>query len=105
MGRSWENWDVEGVAHLVEALWQNETENAYRDELAELVRTNAQIPSPFILEVGCGTGLVYEKLLSTFGGQLQYIGVDTSLNMLSLARHKFPDALFLYGDGNELVFK
>ena len=46
-----------------------------------------------VLDVGCGTGLLLEHLNPNY-----YLGVDISNGMLDVAREKFPDRDFRWGD-------
>lgn len=48
-----------------------------------------------ILEIGCGTGNLAPKFSANFK---EYIGLDYSEHMLSLARGKFPEGNFIQGD-------
>ncbi len=106
MSRDWENWDVSGIAGEIQAIWRSsEKEDAHREQLADIVCSNVSTSNPSILEVGCGTGLIYEKLASKLSVDATYIGVDSSLNMLHIARNNFPQGQFIYGDGYELVFR
>jgi ubiquinone/menaquinone biosynthesis C-methylase UbiE len=106
MGRDWENWDVSGVASEIQTIWlSSDEENAHRKQLADLVCGRISTSDPSILEVGCGTGLVYEQLAARHNIVTNYIGVDSSLKMLEIARRNFPRGQFVYGDGYELVFR
>ncbi|MDX8451974.1 class I SAM-dependent methyltransferase [Mesorhizobium sp. VK9D] len=106
MSRDWENWDVSGIASEIQTIWlSSDEENAHREQLADLVCGRIPASDPSILEVGCGTGLVYEKLAAKHKLITNYIGIDSSLKMLEIARRNFPRGQFLYGDGYELVFR
>ncbi|RWK23429.1 MAG: methyltransferase domain-containing protein [Mesorhizobium sp.] len=106
MSRDWENWDVGGIANEIHTIWQNSPiEDAHRQELVDIVSGYAASTAPSILEVGCGTGLIYQKLISNLPTGASYIGVDSSLKMLDIARRGFPEGEFLFGDGYGLVFK
>ena len=48
-----------------------------------------------VLELGCGTGNLAPKLSSEFK---EYLGLDYSDDMLSIAREKFPSGNFIQGD-------
>jgi len=41
-----------------------------------------------VLDIGCGTGLNFPRLLATVGPSGQVVGVDRSREMLEVARHK-----------------
>lgn len=106
MSRPWEKWDSDGVADTIEAHWESDTERAHRRDLADLVTQSISgCTTISLLEVGCGSGRVYERLVENPNLTVDYVGIDVSLNMLAKARHKFPAGRFLYGDGNELVFR
>ena len=106
MGRDWENWDVSGVASEIQTIWQNSpVETAHRAQLADIVLRHAPTPLRCVLEVGCGTGLIYEKLVTILPAATQYVGVDSSVKMLEIARENFPHGRFIYGDGYGLVFR
>lgn len=106
MKRAWQNWDVGGVAETIEGYWQNDPlEAAHRVELTELVSRYIIHPQSSVLEVGCGTGLVYERLVPSLVANDKYVGVDVSEKMLAIARRKFPQGTFLPGDGYELEFE
>jgi len=51
-----------------------------------VVRLAAGCPGKRILEVGCGEGLLLEKLAGVAGAELELYGVDTDPGRLSLAR-------------------
>jgi len=106
MSRAWENWDVSGIASEIQTIWlSSDEENAHREQLADLVHSRISASNTSILEVGCGTGLVYEKLVAKHQISINYIGIDSSLKMLEIARRNFPKGQFVYGDGYELVFR
>ncbi|WP_091582170.1 class I SAM-dependent methyltransferase [Mesorhizobium qingshengii] len=107
MSRDWDNWDVSGIASEIQKIWQNSPiEDAHRQELVDIVLHRVALPpAPSILEVGCGTGLIYEKLVRSLPSDASYMGVDSSVKMLEIARGSFPEGEFLFGDGYELVFR
>ena len=106
MSRDWENWDVRGVAGEIQTIWRSsEEEDAHREQLANIVFSYASNRDPSILEVGCGTGLIYEKLANKTEIDIEYTGVDSSIKMLEIARQNFPGGQFLFGDGYELFFR
>jgi ubiquinone/menaquinone biosynthesis C-methylase UbiE len=101
--RFWQNWDDPGVADVIDSYWNNTpSESKHRDLLVYLVSkyiTNKD----HLLEVGSGTGLVYEKLRRLIDDQ-HYTGVDVSRNMLEIAKERFPSANFLQADVFHLPF-
>lgn len=106
MSRDWENWDISGVANEIQAIWQESAEEAaHREQLVDIVSRYVTGAQTSILEVGSGTGLIYEKLVTNLPVTARYTGVDSSVKMLEIARENFPQGQFLYGDGYELVFR
>ncbi|MER9603776.1 class I SAM-dependent methyltransferase [Mesorhizobium sp. M0243] len=107
MTRDWDNWDVSGIADEIQAIWQNSPiEDAHRQELVDIVLHRVTLPpESSILEVGCGTGLIYEKLVTGLPSGAIYTGIDSSVKMLEKAREGFPTGTFLFGDGYNLGFE
>jgi ubiquinone/menaquinone biosynthesis C-methylase UbiE len=106
MIRAWDNWDVGGIADEIQSIWQNSpTEDAHREELVNIVSHHVDSPAPSILEVGCGTGLIYEKLANSILSDSRYIGIDSSIKMLEKAISNFPEGEFILGDGYNLAFR
>ncbi|WP_181181566.1 class I SAM-dependent methyltransferase [Mesorhizobium sp. B3-1-6] len=106
MSRDWENWDVGEIANEIHSIWQNSPiEDAHRQELVDIVLGHFPATAPSILEVGCGTGLIHQKLVRHLPTGASYMGVDSSLKMLDIARRNFPEGEFHFGDGYGLVFK
>ncbi|TGR80312.1 class I SAM-dependent methyltransferase, partial [Mesorhizobium sp. M2D.F.Ca.ET.223.01.1.1] len=104
--RDWENWDVGDIAKEIHSIWQNSpVEDAHRQELVDIVMRCGSPAIPSILEVGCGTGLIYHKLADRLPPGSSYLGVDSSLKMLKIARRNFPKGDFHFGDGYGLVFE
>lgn len=103
--RDWERWDSPDVAETIESYWLGSAlERAHRETLAELCAPYLPASGPDVLEVGCGTGLVYEQLVPRLLPNERYTGVDVSETMLAIGRRKFPRARFLAGDGYDLQF-
>lgn len=103
--RSWEGWDAPGVAEMVEQTWRmSGTEMEYRTILASVVARNLS-DGMSILEVGCGTGLVYGALKKATTARFKYVGVDVSEAMLGIARKSFSDGDFRIGDVFDLDFE
>ncbi|HEX6900078.1 MAG TPA: class I SAM-dependent methyltransferase [Thermoanaerobaculia bacterium] len=102
---AWRLWDQPGVARTIEALWQGSLyETAHRDVLANLSALYVSSPDLKILEVGCGTGRIYQRLVPRLVPNASYTGIDISASMLEIAREKFPQGRFLEGDGYALQF-
>lgn len=104
--RSWERWDDAGVADTIDSYWAGSAhEKVHRQALAELSALFLDRPERDVLEVGCGTGLVYEQLVPRLVAPERYTGLDVSARMLDIARRKHPHARFLQGDGYSLPFE
>lgn len=98
--RPWEIW-TPSVAKKVDEYWtSNVDEMNHRKKLASVVINNMRGCST-ILEVGCGTGLVYGALADIIP-DIKYKGVDNSRPMLRIAKSRFPDVDFDFGDAFEL---
>ncbi|HEY0515460.1 MAG TPA: class I SAM-dependent methyltransferase [Thermoanaerobaculia bacterium] len=104
--RDWERWDGEGVAETIESYWLGSAhERVHREALADLCAPYLQPAAGLdVLEVGCGTGLIYERLVPRLIPNERYTGVDVSERMLAIGRGKFPRARLLAGDGYGLRF-
>jgi|CXWL01.1.fsa_nt_gi ubiquinone/menaquinone biosynthesis C-methylase UbiE len=101
----WQHWDEPGVADWIESYWQGSLhESAQRQVVANLCARLLGSRTTSFLEVGCGTGLVYERLVPTLLEADSYTGVDISERMLAFAHAKFPQGRFLKGSGYELAF-
>ena len=99
--RPWEVWDNVGTAEQVDDYWTNSpAELDHRAKLARLVKEYLAADSS-LLEVGCGTGLVYKALEIQMPG-LDYTGIDNSRQMLAIARKRYPGVRFQQGDAFKL---
>jgi SAM-dependent methyltransferase len=103
--RDWENWDGDGVAETIESYWLGSAhERVHREVLADLCAPLLAASGTEALEVGCGTGMIYERLVPRLLANERYTGVDVSERMLEIGRRKFPKARLLAGDGYGLKF-
>lgn len=102
--RYWENWDDPQVAQVIDSYWISNCDEIQHRELLAALMAPFLTPSTCILEVGSGTGLVYEKLLPLMT-QKNYTGIDNSSNMLTIAKARFPQARFLKADVFNLPFE
>ncbi len=103
--RPWEDpWrTVESVAQI-EQVWQtSQVEDRWRNWVAAIVAPLIG-QGERILEVGCGSGLIYEALYKVLDARLHYTGVDNSVLMLQKARGAFPKVSFSSGDAFALRF-
>lgn len=55
-----------------------------------------------ILDLGCGNGRYYQALKDK---NVFYTGVDNSLNLINIAKTKYPEADFVVGDALHLPFE
>lgn len=97
--REWENWDKGEIARSVDKYWCGDSLEAewrkvlVRDIEAEIGRGTS------ILEVGCGSGLIYHEMLKRrIVTTKSYIGGDVSQKMLEIARGRFPQTSFSHLD-------
>ncbi len=75
---------------------------AHLREFFNLVRRYA-VPNQLVLDVGCGTGVMAERLLSC--GYRRLVTVDISFAMLREAKKKAPSLTAIVCDGEHLPFK
>jgi len=106
-GRSWEVWDEHGKAENIDAYWRgSQSERQHRRSLAVLVKTQMLSPAQSLLEVGCGTGLVYAALIDEVGTQLHYLGIDNSEAMLKIAKSRYgPVVSKRFEDGDAFALR
>lgn len=92
-------WNIHaaGYDHLYKSRW-SELEN--KDITHRLSVLMYRSPCR-ILDLGSGTGLGYE--LSRQLTNANYIGIDISQEMISVAKQKWPDAIFLQQPMNDLT--
>lgn len=60
-------------------------------------------PKSYVLDLCCGTGDLC-GIISDFQRKIRIIGVDNSLNMLKIAKSKYPNLTFIQGDCTNLPF-
>lgn len=60
-------------------------------------------PKSFVLDLCCGTGDLC-GIISHTGKKIRVIGMDNSLNMLKIAKSKYPELIFMEGDCTNLPF-
>jgi len=101
-------WDEGNVAKAIDTYWlTSPMEIEWRRLLIEdMKQTVFTEPRPYpILEVGCGSGLIYEAMeLAGLTTPELYVGGDVSKSMLELARSRY-DATFQELDGLKLPFE
>lgn len=92
-------WDDHGVAEAINDYWEkSDFEHEHRAAVAKIIQ---RLGSATVLDVGCGTGLLY-ALLAEKGG---YCGIDSSIEMLRIARKQQSHAQFVRGDARCLPFR
>jgi SAM-dependent methyltransferase len=102
--RNWEQWDRKGISQMIDTYWlASHDEAEHRKKLSTLVQ-KWMLPEERILEVGCGSGLVYKEFVSSFLPPSAYTGVDISDAMLEIATRRFPEGVFYKGDLYRLSF-
>lgn len=76
----------------------------YQHVVGEVMRVAAGVPSPRVLDLGCGTGALAACLLDAIPG-CSLAGVDLSPRMVEVARARLRDrAEVLLGDAERLPF-
>jgi len=55
-----------------------------------------------ILDLGCGTGANFSRLVAHHMRFKTYTGVDFSIKMLEIARKRFPQGTFVHGDARAI---
>lgn len=92
-------WTPEAVIDA-EACWQMPHEKLLRRVYSDMVKSAG---SKDILEVGCGTGMVY-RAFRTNGITVPYTGLDISPAMLKRCKAQSPDCSVILGTADELPF-
>lgn len=93
--REWENWDSGNAAQAIDEYWRTSpVEAAWRQILMVDMQQVFEGPCQ-ILEVGCGSGVIYEAMLD--GGLTtpeMYTGGDISKKLLAIAKVRYPSTTF-----------
>lgn len=99
-------WDAGEAADEIVEYWQtSHYEAAHREILADLVARYLPGPGGCVLEVGCGPGLVYERLVRRGLDGRQFVGADTSHRLLAMARAQRSEIRLVRTDGVALAFR
>lgn len=102
--RSWELWDKNHVSNTIDTYWLSSPEEMeHRNTLAKLTQAWL-LPNDRFLEIGCGSGLVYNSLVPAILSNHAYTGVDISEKMLAIASKRFPEGVFMKDDLYGLSF-
>ncbi|HWU56065.1 MAG TPA: class I SAM-dependent methyltransferase [Rhizomicrobium sp.] len=64
----------------------------------------AGIPTPSILEIGCGSGYYSEILETLAASRIDYSGIDYSAAAVKRAQKRYPGGRFAIGDATALAF-
>lgn len=103
--RFWQNWDVGDTAGLIDSYWlssphEQSLRKIFANDLYNVFGKKASI-----LEIGSGSGLVYQEMLNKHIITIKsYIGGDVSQKMLDIARHRYPKTNFIELDILNLPF-
>lgn len=98
-------WDRGGLARKIDHYWTSSPDEIrHRANIAGLVCNLISSRSDTILEVGCGTGLVYGALLDLVGPDVNYTGIDISKKMLAIAGERYSMGTFIEGDAFDLKY-
>jgi ubiquinone/menaquinone biosynthesis C-methylase UbiE len=97
-------WDAQGVAERIDGYWRSSTTEAVHvAALGDLCARRLTSRRLRVVEVGCGTGRIYEQLVPRLLPESGYTGVDLSGRMLAMARRRWPAARFVRCDGRVLA--
>jgi SAM-dependent methyltransferase len=80
--------------------WTTDVDPPYRQEYIDRLRSRLR-PRSRVLELGCGPGLPVARMLSD---DQYYVGVDSSIGQLRLARPSAPGGQFVLADMAEVAF-
>jgi len=83
----------------LDTRWRRTGLNFYRKEIVKALR---KLNPRTILDVGCGSGILYSYL--PFYLRKRYTGVDFTEEFITLNRQKYPDAAWIVADALHLPF-
>lgn len=95
--REWEVWDAARGQSYVKNYGTPHAPT--KDHAARMRAAASLVVGNSVLDVGCGVGHLYPHVRDCV---TTYVGVDTSYDMLALARKFNPDGRFVYGDVYDL---
>lgn len=77
----------------LEEIWKADTQHMYK------IINSLPISGNTVIDVACGTGAYYPLLSSKYTA---YLGIDSSVKMLEIAKRKYPSAKFVLNDVKQL---
>lgn len=83
-------WDE--IALQYDTLYTDQYSRYENEYISEKLLLTVKNKYPRVLELGCGTGLGFRLLGPK--SNMNYWGIDTSTNMLTVAKRRFPGATF-----------
>ena len=83
------------------ATWDDLETAETRGRLAEIVAGLGIAPGAAVLDVGCGTGILFPLLRAAMGGQGRLVALDISREMLRRAQAKGYAAVCVQGDAEQ----
>lgn len=95
-------WDYSNQKDLEKIVDQLSNTNTSEREIIQKKLIENGICS--VLDAGCGVGTEFERYKAG-NMNLKYVGMEKSNRMLKIAKTKHPEAIFIYGDINQMQFK
>lgn len=93
---------TEEYAQAIDRFWINGLQEIALHTIEGVLAIEYAQKGDKILEVGCGTGRIYDVLKA--GTDLHYTGLDMSQAMLKLFHNRYPDIPLVEGDAMALPF-
>jgi len=85
MSKNWEVWDYQADKLPIDGRHRG-----IMRKITSFIPDNCSL-----LDVGCGHGYLYEYVKDK---NVKYLGIDTSVKMLQIAKERYLETTFLYGD-------
>ncbi len=101
--RDWENWHRWGIERI-EKIVSDEARRTVRNSARWRIAQIATSMGRNLLDVGCGPGALWLYLASR-RECFSWFGIDTTLEMLAVARRRFPDAPLCRADSAALPIR
>ena len=95
-------WDA--IAPLYDELYNDDWSRLEDEVTRNMVQATVSAAGGRVLDIGCGTGFGY-ALCQELTARVEYTGVDISREMLRVARARFPEGRFLWGNGGVLALE